>query len=347
MGNERRGIACAGNWIIDHVYICDAWPPREETLVNILEESRGTGGSPYNVLKDLAAFGPPEGGQALPLEAVGLTGEDADGRFIHDDLAATRIDASALARTADAPTSHTLVIVNKPTGRRTFFHNRGANALFGPEHVPVDRLAARIFHLGYLLLLDRFDEADPQYGTVAARVLKAVQDAGIETSLDVVSEVSDRFPRIVQPALKYADYCILNEFEAGQTVGLDLRPDDVPDADAVREAAERLLGFGVRQLVGIHMPEGGYVRTADGRERWHPSLQLPEGYIRGGAGAGDAFCAGVLFGLHERWDLERALRLGVCAAAVCLADPTCTNAASTVEATLALADRYGFREPLF
>ncbi|MBM4017393.1 MAG: hypothetical protein FJ288_03550, partial [Planctomycetes bacterium] len=82
MAAERRGIAAAGNWIIDHIYICDRWP-QEETLANILEEGRGTGGAPYNCLVDLAKFGPPPGpgGRPIPLEAVGLTGDDADGEF--------------------------------------------------------------------------------------------------------------------------------------------------------------------------------------------------------------------------------------------------------------------------
>jgi len=346
MATQRRGIAGAGNWIIDHIYICDRWP-REETLSNILEEDRGTGGAPYNVLVDLAKFGPPAGGQAIPLEAIGLTGRDADGESIRADLAGLGIGAAALGATADAPTSYTNVMVVKETGRRTFFHNRGANARLGPEHVPVDRVGARLVHFGYLLLLDRMDEPDAAFGTAAARVLKRFQDAGIETSLDVVSEDSDRFPQIVKPALRHADYAILNEFEAGRTTGHELRPDGRPDPKAVRASADELLRLGVRQLVCIHMPEGGYVRTAGGEETWQPSLVLPDGYIRGGAGAGDAFCAGMLYGLHERWDLGRSLRLAVTAAAVCLSVPTCTAAATTVERTLALAERYAYRPSAF
>ena len=33
--SERRGIAAAGNWIVDNVKIIDTWP-QEETLANIL-----------------------------------------------------------------------------------------------------------------------------------------------------------------------------------------------------------------------------------------------------------------------------------------------------------------------
>lgn len=339
MSQNRRGIAGGGNWIIDHLYICDRWP-QEETLSNIVGEERGTGGAPYNCLLDIARFGPSDGGDAIPLEAVGLIGADSDGEFIRNDCAAHAIDTSALATANGAPTSYTNVMVVKDTGRRTFFHNRGANALFAPEHVPVDALKARLVHFGYLLLLDRMDEADDEYGTAAARVLKRFQDAGIETSIDVVSEDSDRFPRIVKPALKYTDYAILNEFEAGRTTGHDLKPGSACDLAAIRASAGDLLALGVGRLVCIHMPEGGYVLTADGDEVWQPALQLPDGYIKGAAGAGDAFCAGMLFGIHEQWDIARSLLLAVCAAAQSLSRPGCTEACTTLGETLALAETY-------
>ena len=57
-------------------------------------------------------------------------------------------------------------------GNRIFFHHRGANALFQPEHIKISQLTCKIFHLGYLLLLDAMDQPDADYGTVAARLLK-------------------------------------------------------------------------------------------------------------------------------------------------------------------------------
>ncbi|MBT3199062.1 MAG: carbohydrate kinase family protein [Phycisphaerales bacterium] len=342
MSKERRGIAGAGNWIIDRIYICDFWPG-EETLANILSEARGTGGAPYNCLLNIARFGLDEGRGPIPLEAIGLIGDDENGRAIQSDCAAHGIDASSLLVCAEAPTSYTNVMVVKETGKRTFFHNRGANAMFGAEHVPVDKIKARLVHFGYLLLLDRMDAADDEFGTTAARILKQFQDAGIETSIDAVSEDSDRFAQIVKPVLKYTDYAILNEFEAGKTTGHDLKPDGKVDIEAVRASARELLDLGVGKLVCVHMPEGGYVLTADGAEFWQPSLQLPDGYIKGAAGAGDAFCAGMLLGIHERWEIEKSLLLAVCSAAMSLSEPGCTEACTNLTDTLALAEKFPFQ----
>jgi sugar/nucleoside kinase (ribokinase family) len=232
-------------------------------------------------------------------------------------------------------------------GRRTFFHARGANALWRGTDLDFQRTRPRIFHLGYLLLLDALDEPDAKYGTKAARLLATAQESGIRTSVDVVSEDSDRFPKIVVPALKHVDYCILNEIEAGKTTGFKIRPENSPlDLVALRHAAGALLQQGVRELVVIHFPEGAFARTRKGDDFWQSSLKLPSDYIAGTAGAGDAFCAGVLFGLHEGWDLPRCLMTGVCIAAASLSDPTCTAGVKSLSTSLGLARRFRFRPAL-
>src|SRR2546426_8366868 len=48
----RRGVLAGGNWIIDQVKLIDVYPQREQ-LANILSQSQGTGGAPYNVLINL------------------------------------------------------------------------------------------------------------------------------------------------------------------------------------------------------------------------------------------------------------------------------------------------------
>jgi sugar/nucleoside kinase (ribokinase family) len=96
----------------------------------------------------------------------------------------------------------------------------------------------------------------------------------------------------------------------------------------------------------IHFPEGAFARTRKGDDVWQSSLKLPDKAIAGTAGAGDAFCAGTLYGLHEGWELDQCLELAVCLAAASLSDPTCTGGIKPLSACQALAKKYGFRPSL-
>ncbi|MCX7872735.1 MAG: carbohydrate kinase family protein [Verrucomicrobiae bacterium] len=336
---ERRGIFAGGNWIVDQVKIIDAYP-HPEHLANILNESQGTGGAPYNVLVDLSKLG-----VDFPLFGAGLVGNDALGKRIFDDCKRFGINTKYLHKTDKAPTSYTDVMTEKGSGRRTFFHNRGANALWDAKDIEFGELNVRIFHLGYLLLLDTLDKEDAKFGTRAAHIFHRAQAAGIKTSVDVVSEDSDRFPKIVLPALKYINYCILNELEAGRTTGLKIRQDDGNlNIENLRPTAEYLFKHGVKDLVVIHFPEGAYALDINGNEFWQGSVNLPENYIAGTAGAGDAFCAGTLLGLHEGWDIQKCLSTGSCVAAVSLSHPTCTEGIKPLKSSLAVGKKYGFKK---
>jgi sugar/nucleoside kinase (ribokinase family) len=283
----------------------------------------------------------------FPLGAAGLVGKDALGDEILAICKKHKIDTKQLASTSKAPTSYTDVMTEIGNGRRTFFHNRGANALWDAADLDFTKTKARIFHLGYLLLLDALDEPDRVHGTKAARLLAEAQEAGLKTSVDVVSEDSDRFSKVVSPALKYVDYCILNEIEAGKTAGFKVRDmDGKLDTVGMKHAAGALLQMGVKEVVVIHFPEGAFARTRKGDDFWQSSLNLPAKYIAGTAGAGDAFCAGALYGLHEGWELDRCLLTGVCAAAASLSHPTCTDGMLELNACLALAKKYRPRPSL-
>ncbi len=337
----RRGLLAGGNWITDQVKIIDVYPQPEQ-LANIRRQSPGTGGAPYNVLVGLARAGAP-----FPLAGAGLVGQDALGESILADCKRHHIDTKFLQRADAAATSYTDVMTEEKGGRRTFFHYRGANSLWHGDGLDFSKTRARIFHLGYLLLLDALDEADARFGTKAARLLAAAQEAGLKTSVDVVSEDGDRFRSIVPPALKYTDYLIVNELEAGRVAGFKTRQADGKlDTVALRHAAGALLQLGVRELVIIHFPEGGFARTRKGEDLWQSSVKLPDKAIAGTAGAGDAFAAGMLWGLHEDWELPRCLQAGVCLAAACLSDATCTAGIKPLPAALALGKKHGWRPPL-
>lgn len=334
----RSGVIAGGNWIVDHVKIIDAWP-QQDTLANILDQTDANGGSPYNILVDLAKMG-----ADFPLEAVGLVGDDADGRLIRAECTALGIKTDALQSTRMAATSYTDVMSVQSTGRRSFFHQRGANALLGPEHFDFSTTRAKHFHLGYALLLDRLDGLiDGVPGM--QRVFAAAHAAGLTTSLDCVSESSDRFASVVTPVLPQVDVFFANDFEAEKITGIALRKGERLDRTATETAARRLIQLGVRAWVVLHFPEGACACSAAGEIVWQGSLKLPRNAIRGAAGAGDAFAAGVLFGWHDARDFAWNLRLGVGAAAACLRDPTCSASVPRAAEIEALAREWGYRDP--
>lgn len=334
----RRGVIAGGNWIVDHVKLIDRWPP-QDALANITRQFSSNGGSAYNVLKNLARLG-----AAFPLEAVGLVGSDEAGRFIRDDCAEHRIDTTQLRASRQFPTSYTDVMTDVSTGRRTFFHCRGANAELAPAHFDFSASRARIFHLGYLLLLDRLDTIDPATGTTqAVAVLRAARAAGMKTSVDVVSEHSDRFARIVRPALPHVDYLFVNEFEIAQVTGIETVRGGEIDRGAIERAARQMIEGGVRDWVFVHFPAAVFACGARGETLWQPSLEVPASRIAGAAGAGDAFASGVLLGLHEGAPVQDALEQGVCAAAASLMHPTCSEGVRPMAECLALRESFGFR----
>jgi len=340
---ERQGFVLGGTLIVDRVKIVDVYP-KEGTLAYIMASSRGIGGCPTNNAINLKVLDPD-----LLIAVIGCVGDDEDGRYILDELSQKQIDIRAIRISKTKPTSYTDVITVKGAGQRTFFHDRGANSEWGFDDIPFEKFTEfKIAQIGYILLLDGMDAEDPEYGTVMAKAFAQFQRMGLKTAVDVVSENSDRFTRLVTPALKYVDYLILNEFEAGRTVGIELRSEAGRlCGEHLRPTAEQLLLRGNSELVVMHIPEGGYALTRSGREVKVPSYLLSEKEIAGTVGAGDAFCSGVLYGLARELSLEESLHLGSTLAACNLFSPTATGGALSLEAAQQKMKGYRLRPLVF
>lgn len=320
----RRGIISAGNWLSDTIKFISHYPA-VGNLVTIEKIDQGFGGCAHNVLADLARMQ-----TGIPLYAGGCVGKDALGDEIFATCENLGINAEGICR-VDAATSYTDVMADMSNGTRTFFHHRGANAEFGPEHVEKITAEAKIFHLGYLLLLDRMDAKDEEYGVVAARVLDGLQKRGYKTSVDVVSEEGNRFREVILPCLKYMDYFIVNEVEAGACFGRNLRDAEGNILlDEVKAAARFLMESGVGEAVAIHFPEGGYGLRKSGEECYEPSFRVEPKDIVSSVGAGDAFCAAMLYALHEELPLSKSLRVANAAARFNLFSATSTDGAPTI-----------------
>jgi sugar/nucleoside kinase (ribokinase family) len=318
---NRKGVLCAGHWIVDHVKTIDTYPV-EESLAQILNQSSGNGGCAYNVAKNLSRLD-----SELPVFGAGLIGNDPDGDRILADCRTSGIDSTRLVQTDDAATSYTDVMNVASTGRRTFFYNPGTNAILEDSFLDLEGSAARILHLGYLGLLDRLDLVGSNGLTGCARLLKSAAEKGFITSSDLVSVDRSDLPEIVFPALPHLDILFLNELEAGRSLGRTLTDSSgkvLPEEarDAARVLAER----GIRKAVILHFPEGVVAAEQDGTLHTVGSIRFPAEEIAGTVGAGDAFASGVLYGIHEGWKLPDCLELGVYVAAQSLRSETTSGA---------------------
>lgn len=339
----RKGILVGGNWIIDQVKVIDIFP-EEEKLVNILEEYNSNGGSAYNVLKGLAKLK-----ADFPLHALGLVGDDERGAGIIEECSTLGIDTTQIHKKSGTFTSYTDVMTVKSTGKRTFFHQRGANALLDIGNFDFNISTAKMFHLGYLLLLDRLDLVDKEGFTGASKVLKKAKESGLMTSADIVSEKSNRFKMVISPSLPYIDYLFVNEFEAGMITGVQtISSEGNILLGSCYEAALKILDMGVNNWVILHFPLGAIAVNKEGKRLFQPSINLPSNKVEGAVGAGDAFAAGVLMGLHNGDEMEDCLEIGVCAAASSLFAATSSDGILQAKECLSLSKTYGFRtEPVY
>ena len=306
MSGGKNGIAVAGSVLVDKINQIAAYPEAGQ-LTQITDVSMAVGGCVPNVALDLKKISP-----GMPVWAVGRIGKDAEGEFVAQTLQGGGVDVSALTVSEGEKTSFTEVM-SVIGGQRTFFTYAGASAKFGSEHM--GNISAKILHLGYFLLLERVDNGE------GLKILKAAKAQGIETSIDLVSENSDRYG-LVKPCLPYTDYLIINEVEAGKLTGVE------PQSCNLDQMAKALLTMGVQKKVIIHMPECAVCATREGCVRLS-SYQLPEGYIQGTTGAGDAFCAGALTGIYYGWTDQEILEFASAAAVMALGAPDATSGLRT------------------
>ncbi len=322
-----KKITLAGTSLVDLIKRIDRYP-QKGMLCAIGLVSQSVGGCVPNTGITLKTLAPDK----IEVNAIARIGADENGNYIRCILEKHGIDARELRVDPDLPTSFTDVMT-VPDGERTFFSAEGANAAFSETDIEIGSLDCSIFHLGYLLLLKTLDEPDAEYGTKAARLLAKIQKRGIKTSIDVVSRDREKFRKTVRPALRYSDYAVVNEIEAEYITGVPLRKGDELIRENLHEACEKMMQAGVRERVVIHCPELGCSLSGNGKFVVVPSLELPKDFIAGAVGAGDAFCAGMLYSFLFDLSEEESLRLASCVAACNLHAADSINGARSLEET--------------
>ena len=281
-------VTCIGILVADVVALGVGTLPEGDGLVLSDKINLRPGGSALNTAGVLAQWG-----QNVTL--TGRVGDDTFGRFLEESAIACGI-APAIVVDGSTATSSSLVLV-RPDSRRVFVHDIGANGRLEARDIGDDVLHARdALHVGGALVLPALD------GEPLATVLEKARRAGLTTSLDTTWDATGQWSRVL-PCLKSADLFAPGLGEAQAISG---------ESDPARAAA--FLRDQGAQRVAIKMGSAG-CWIDDGDDRG-----LVTGYkvaAVDGTGAGDAFCAGLLYGTLAGWTLREAASLGNAAGALC------------------------------
>jgi sugar/nucleoside kinase (ribokinase family) len=335
----RRGIVTAGSWCVDYNKSIADWPA-EDTSNEVLAVDRQGGGSGCNMALDLKRLDPD-----LPVETMGVVGDDDEARFLFAQCDAAGVERSGLLQLAGGATMTVDAFNVKSNGRRTHFYHQGVAAAMNPEHFDFSRSNAKILHLGLPGAHKRMDA--PWRGEANGWVvtLAAARREGIATNLELMTTARERIAELARPCLPHLDLLIVNDYEIGAVADMETRRGGRADPPAIRAALAAALSQGAMRLAVVHFPEGAIALARDGAGFAVGSVAAPREAIVGVNGAGDAFAAGVLYALHEERGVEDALRLGHACAAASMRAVSTTAGVGSVAECLALAEQWGFRPP--
>ncbi|MEE2659854.1 MAG: sugar kinase [Candidatus Latescibacterota bacterium] len=307
-------IQCIGNLTAD-LFLTDG---EEFELpigpVTLLDDAQlHPGGTAANTGQDLARLG-------VPVVIHTRIGGDAAG-----DMLLNRMRASGAQVVAHRDTSAgtTLTLYRRHTdGHSSFAYFPGTSAVFSEEDVDLALLSsAHYVHVGGTFLLPSFD------GEPCARLLQRARESGSITSLDPTPNITSESLEILSPCLPHLSVFLPNLEQAQQLSGYETTGD----------VAAFFLERGVDTVVLKMDRQGCYVRSHD-VEMVVPAYRVEE---VDSTGAGDAFVAGFLTGLHKGWDLKRSAELANAVGAMCVSCVGSVDGVGSLKSTTQFMKRRG------
>lgn len=265
-------VAAVGIASWDRLVAVDRYPaPGEQALARA--EATGPGGTTMNTAVALARLG-------VLVDAVAAVGDDDEGRAVRSALVAAGVDDRWLSARSGERTDGATIVVSRVPLERTIYWHQGAHLVRG------DTLdVAGIFGQDLVVLdvadvpLRRFLLDLPAHTLPRTRILGPL---GYLASPDL--------PDALELALRH-DVVVGNERELLTVTGTWTL------GDATTALRSRMRGATLRAAVVSRGAAGCRVVTAD--DGWQiPAFAVS---VVDPTGAGDAFAAGVAYGVTRRW----------------------------------------------
>ncbi len=268
-----------GQCSVDILGVVSPYPPLDVKAETQALELQG-GGPVATALVAVSRLG-------LKTAFIGKVGDDLFGTLILQGLKKERVDVAGVV-TAPGKTSQTAFIaVEKKSGKRTIFWNRGTAFPLTELEIPAETIAAA-----------RFLHLDGLHIQASMRAARIARENGIPTMLDTGTfrpEILDLMPLV--------DFPIVGEgFANALTGNKDLY-----------EALEKLRKHGAK-TAGITLGPRGAMGIDEGGEVFMQKAFPVEAADT--TGCGDAFHGGLIFGILQGYPLRKVFRFAAATAAL-------------------------------
>lgn len=262
-------VLCFGDINVDALMDIPAYPePGGDAMAS--QVILRPGGSVANTAIVLARLG-------LKVKMIARVGADAWADLALAPLHELGVDLSAVTRDPDEATGLIFIPVTSG-GERTMFSYRGANT-----RTPVEAISATVMGSPRFVHISAYNFLKSPQREAAWRLVELAQAARLPLSMDVGVEPSRNAHTDLLALLPQLDLVVLGQEEAQTLIGTD-EPGQI---------CQILLERGAKN-VGLKLGRQGCQVASK-----HQRLRLPglEVVTVDTTGAGDAFCAGMIFGL--------------------------------------------------
>jgi len=287
---------CSGILFADVACFPISHIPAEGELVPTEKIELNLGGCAANVAMNLARLD-------VDVMLSGCIGDDALSDFIVRSVSVPKIDTTRLQQSIGRCPGTALHINVKEQDRR-FICTTGANDdyIFDDGFFRLiadpDLKKPKVFYLGGFFMLRALETEQ------TTLLLKTAREHGWITLVDVVLYGNRPYWDILKPLLPYTDIFLPNNHEGEMITG-----ERIPE-----DQARKFLDAGVGAAI-ITQGESGILYVSE-KEKFRAGV-YPTNYVSG-AGAGDAFDAGLIAALLEGCDPREAVRWGSALGASCV-----------------------------
>jgi ribokinase len=216
----------------------------------------------------------------------GIVGDDLFGNVIKASLEQEGVDTGGVLTRKGYDSQFAFIAIEPTAARRTIFWRKPTGPRLEPEELDLEAIKkAKVLHV------------DGLYPEAALAACKAIRRTGGQVVVD-----AGTLREGMLDLAHVSDYFVVSE-----TFAMSLMGDNTP-----LDACQRLAELGPK-VVGVTLGARGYVALAEGSviERpAHPVEALDT------TGCGDAFHAGITYGVVNQWDIEKNLDFGAWAAAM-------------------------------